>query len=464
MARQSRIAAARPWFRASRFTFAAIMRSMDLDLAIRLLTGGEEGIREWNRRIESGDRIPSLRGVNLGDADLADTGLEHAQLAGANLSGTDLAAARLSGANLRRADLRDADLSDAEMICTDLSEADLRGASLSGADLGGASLPGARLNGADLEEADLSGANLSGSDLSDADLEGANLDQASLLTANLHNACLVEAKLTHARLTGANLSAADLSRAVLADADLRGTNLSDALLSFSDFRRTDLEGADLQRTILVQTDLAGANLNGCAVHGMAAWDINLNGASELNLRVSRSGEPAVCVDHLEVGQFLNHLLHGDRVRDMVRATMPDAVLILGRFDLKREPVLESVRAALRLAKLTPISVNYEQLGMTSRTETALTLARLCRFTLIDLTGTEPLRPMLDEIMKTAARISLLPITSAGATDEKWPTAMTPSPLILPVHVYSNATDLGSALSSHLIPAAAALATARTDHG
>jgi len=431
---------------------------MDIDLAIKLLTGGEEGIREWNRRIESGDRIPSLRGVNLGNTDLADTGLEHAQLAGANLSGADLAAARLSGANLRRADLRDADLSDAEMICSDLTEADLGDASLSGADLGGASLPGARLNGADLEAADLSGANLSGCDLSDADLEGASLDQASLLTANLRNACLVEAKLTHARLTGANLSAADLSRAVLSDADLRGANLSDALLSFADLSQADLEGADLQRTILVQTNLAGANLNGCAVHGMAAWDINLDGASELNLRFSRPDEPPHCVDHLEVGQFLTHLLHGKRIRGMVHATMPEAVLILGRFGSKREPVLEAVRAALRFAKLTPISVDYEQVGLPDRAETALTLARLCRFTIVDLTGSQTVRPMMEQVMRTAARIPLLPIAAAGTSDVQHPGAISPSPLILPLQVYANATDLGKALSSHLIRAAAGLAS------
>jgi hypothetical protein len=38
---------------------------MDRDEALRLLKGGEEGVKEWNRRREAGEAIPDLSHANL---------------------------------------------------------------------------------------------------------------------------------------------------------------------------------------------------------------------------------------------------------------------------------------------------------------------------------------------------------------------------------------------------------------
>jgi len=110
---------------------------LDRDEALKLLKGGEEGIREWNQRRVSGVEIPDLSSADLHGDDLCDANLCDANLRDANLHGADLHGAILSTANLRTADLRAADLSGA-----DLSDANLHGAILGGANLGEAQCGG----------------------------------------------------------------------------------------------------------------------------------------------------------------------------------------------------------------------------------------------------------------------------------------------------------------------------------
>ena len=128
--------------------------------------------------------------VNLENAYLVSTGLDHvpfmrAHLSLADLSEADLREANLNsadlrGAHLRDADLREADLSDAWLMGADLSAADLRDADLSDADL-----RWARGRGANLYGASLYGASLTEADLTEADLRWANLSEANLSEANL---------------------------------------------------------------------------------------------------------------------------------------------------------------------------------------------------------------------------------------------------------------------------------------
>jgi hypothetical protein len=89
--------------------------------AIRLLKGGEDGVREWNqRRYFFDEEIPDLHGADLRDADLSRADLRDADLAGANLG-----RAHLGGANLRRADLGGANLAGANLVGANLGGADL---------------------------------------------------------------------------------------------------------------------------------------------------------------------------------------------------------------------------------------------------------------------------------------------------------------------------------------------------
>jgi hypothetical protein len=123
---------------------------MDRDEALRLLKGGRDGVKEWNRRREAGEPTPSL---------------SSADLSGADLRGADFHKSLLFRAILRSANLSEADLGGAVLV-----NADLSGAVLNEADLGGADLTAAKLNGTHLSGADLSKATNSQTTFADVDL------------------------------------------------------------------------------------------------------------------------------------------------------------------------------------------------------------------------------------------------------------------------------------------------------
>ena len=107
---------------------ATNFRKMTRDEAIKLLTGGKDGIREWNQWRNAGEKIPDIGGANLSGANLIAAYLREANLIGANLSEANLSMADLSRADLSRANVSGAKLCDA--ICwftlftnVDLSEA-----------------------------------------------------------------------------------------------------------------------------------------------------------------------------------------------------------------------------------------------------------------------------------------------------------------------------------------------------
>jgi hypothetical protein len=119
---------------------------MDRDEAIRLLKGGWEATREWNRRREEDEKILQ---VDLRYAELGGAYLNDADLTNIDLRGADLRDARLQGAVLDGAFLGGVNLTNSDLFGADLSDADLSGADLSGAYLGGVNLSGADLSGAD---------------------------------------------------------------------------------------------------------------------------------------------------------------------------------------------------------------------------------------------------------------------------------------------------------------------------
>jgi len=160
--------------------------AMDRDEALKLLKGGEKGIREWNARRQADEAIPDLT-----HADLSGAILSRANLSGAILSGASLSKANLSGAILRFANLGNADL-----------RANLFRAILSNANLSGAILIEATLIRADLSYAILRGADLRGANLRGANLSSANLTEAILIRAMMVDVDLRGAKLCDCRIFG----------------------------------------------------------------------------------------------------------------------------------------------------------------------------------------------------------------------------------------------------------------------
>ena len=189
---------------------------MDRDEALKLLKGGEEGIREWNQRRGADEAIPDLIGANLIGANLS----------GANLSGANLSYANLSYANLSYANLSVADLSVADLSVADLSVADLSGANLSDADLSDADLIGANLSGAHL-----SGTNLSGADLSGADLGESQCGRTVFANVDLSEARGLDS-IKHLGPSSVGIDTLFRSKGKISDAFLRGCGVPERWIEY----------------------------------------------------------------------------------------------------------------------------------------------------------------------------------------------------------------------------------------
>ena len=354
-------------------------------------------LKEW--REANPGQVPNLWRADLHDADL--TG---ADLSGLNLAEANLRWAILNEANFNESDLSDASLNEAKLARADLRYTVLEGTSFAGADLTGAnlsetsadnssfakanlneanlskiSLGGASLSEAILVRANLSGANLNGADLYQADLRGADLTGASL-----NGAMLKEANLTGARMTGALLYRADLTRASFNDADLRGSSLTQANLFDAKFNGANLSGSDLINAVAVGTDFTGADLTGCHVYGISAWDLNLEGAVQSDLIITRD-EPHIRVDDLEVAQFIYILLNRRKLRSVLTTLGEKAVLVLGRFT-ERKALLNGIADRLRSLGYIPIIFDFERPTNLDLTETIKVLAGLSLFVIADITN------------------------------------------------------------------------------
>lgn len=147
----------------------------------------------------------------------------------------------------------------------------------------------------------------------------------------------------------------------------------------------DLSNATLNRAVLVETNLSGAILTQCSIYGISAWDVKLEGATQMNLVITKYNEPTITVDNLEVAQFIYLLLNNPKIRDVIDTIAKKAVLILGRFTSERKAVLDALREALRACGYLPILFDFEKPSSQDLTETVSTLAHLSRFVIADLT-------------------------------------------------------------------------------
>jgi uncharacterized protein YjbI with pentapeptide repeats len=342
-------------------------------------------------------------------------------------------------------DLSEADLSGADLIRADLSEANLYGADLREAILSGADLSEADLSKATLNEAILSEAELYEADLSGADLRGADLSRANLYGADLREAILSRADLSEATLSGATLSRATLSRA-----DLSRATLSEATLSRATLSRADLSEANLDRAILVETDLRRAILTKCSIYGISAWNVQVEGAKQDSLVITRSNEPTITVDNLEVAQFIYLLLNNPKIRDVIDTIAKKAVLILGRFTLRRKAVLDAFRESLRIHGYLPILFDFEKPSSRNMTETVRTLAHLSRFIIADLTDPSSIPQELYAIVPTLA-IPVQPVLLEGKKEYAMLSDLSSTyHWMLPIHFYKDQADLLTTLKEQVI--------------
>jgi len=242
-----------------------------------------------------------------------------------------------------------------------------------------------------------------------ADLRGADLDWANLSVAKLCGANLIKANLAGADLTGADLREANLCLAILLK-----TRLGRADLSGADLREADLSAARLEGSILVNTNCNKTNFSGCRIHGISAWNVNLEEAQQTNLIITSEGEPEITVDNLEVAQFIYLLLNNPRIREVIDTITSKVVLILGRFTPERKVVLDALRNELRQHNFTPVLFDFAIPADRDITETVSLLARMARFIVADLTDPASIPMELQAIAPDVA----VPIRSLVQKDQE----------------------------------------------
>ena len=287
------------------------------------------------------------------------------------------------------------------------------------------------------------------------DLSGANLGEANLDWAYLSRAQLSGGNLGGADLGGANLRSTNLSKANLIKADLSGANLHEANLREADLIEANLGGADLSRANLFwarlnHADLTGADLTSCRVHGVSAWGLKLERAKQQNLIITYENESEITVDNIEVAQFVYLLLNNAKIRDVIDTITSKAVLILGRFTLERKAVLDALREKLREHHYLPILFDFEKPTTQNVTATVLTLARLSKFIIADLTDPSSIPYELGRIVPST-KVPVQPIVLSSRrefamfrdlqADYHW---------VLPIHPYEDQRQLIADLGKRVI--------------
>ncbi len=293
---------------------------------------------------------------------------------------------------------------------------------------------------------DLSRANLAGANLASADLRAVNLAGANLSHADLFEADLYRANLSGADLHGANLGAANLFETNLSRANLREARLSEANVSEAMMERADLSGADLRWARLDRANLREATLAHCRVYGISASQIICDQSNQTHLCLAEKGT-AGAIDHLEMSQFIT-LMQQTRLIDQIDSL----VLLVGTFT-EREKILETYKGVLERHHYLPITWDLSVSQETQEASLFLTLARLSRFMLLDITSVERLPPMLQTLMRQRI-LPLQPLLDGGQRRRKASSiVLNPSPLtpwVLPAYRYRGLASFKSAFQEKVL--------------
>ena len=308
------------------------------------------------------------------------------------------------------------------------------------------------LAGESLRNLEARGIDLSNSHLNSTDFSGSVLSDSKFRGAQLQNTWFREATLSNVSFREANLESADFSRSFLhrtrfVRANLRGANLSESDATEALFVQSNLEEVSLNHA-----NLSKAHINGCRIWGVAAWDLDLQGARQSYLIVTRENaqSPVITVDDFEVAQFVHLLLNNVNLRRVLDAVATRAVLILGRFTAERKQLLEGVRLFLKEKAYIPIIFDFEGSKGRDTTETVSTLAHLSYFVIADVTEPRGVPQELSQIVPHLPSVLVQPLLQRGYPLYEMFDHFQRYPWVLKVLVYSDLAELQSLLHGGLL--------------
>jgi uncharacterized protein YjbI with pentapeptide repeats len=303
---------------------------------------------------------------------------------------------------------------------------------------------------------------LAGINLDKADLNGAVIEHVNLAGATLRHSVLRFANVTYTSigdsdLRGAHIAASRLFRVSLASSNLQHAFLAGNAIHESDMSNCDLTGANLAYTSLCNVNMSGGTLVGCCVHGSAAWNLDLARTRQTDLVITEDTQPRVTVDNLELAQFIYLLLDNKKLRNIIDTITSKVVLILGRFNPERKPVLDSIREELRKRNYTPLMFDFDKPASRDTDETVSLLARMARFIIADITDAKCVIGELKGIVEQLPNVPVQPLLLASEQEYGMFGHITNYRSALEPHLYENQESLLSELSAKVIDPAEALA-------
>src|SRR5215469_12717487 len=229
-------------------------------------------------------------------------------------------------------------------------------------------------------------------------------------------------------------------------ADLREAYLSEAYLS-----EADLSEADLTYASLVDADITNANLTDCYIYGVSAWGLKLSDKTEQrNLIITRTDEPEITVDNIEVAQFIYLMLNNQKIREVIDTITSKVVLILGRFADERKAVLDALRDELRKRDYLPILFDFDKPATRDITETISLLARMARFVVADITDARSIPQELAVIVPDLPSVPVQPLLLEGSAEYGMFEHFKRYPWVLETYRYPSSKRLIASLGERVI--------------
>jgi hypothetical protein len=178
--------------------------------------------------------------------------------------------------------------------------------------------------------------------------------------------------------------------------------------------------------------------------------VQLEGATQDNLVITRWDEPTITVDNLEVAQFIYLLLNKPKIRDVIDTIAKKAVLILGRFTPERKAILDAIRDELRENDYLPILFDFDKPTSRDIHETITTLARLARFVIADITNPKSIPQELVSIVETLPSLPIQPLLKGGSKPWGMYDHIRRYPWVLPIYRYTDEISLLQSLKEKVI--------------
>ncbi len=222
---------------------------------------------------------------------------------------------------------------------------------------------------------------------------------------------------------------------------LSEANLSEALLV-----RADLNGADLRWARLDRANLREADLTSCRVHGLSACNVELDQSKQSNLILSDGGE-SVTIDHLEMAQFI-YLTQNTHIGDL----FDSIILLVGQFS-GRANLLNALKMNLRTLRYIPVSFD---LDTSTGIESCVSIARLARFLLVDLTNVKNISPLIQTVISQRV-LPIQPLFDISQKKRIRCPDFDLSPWVLPVYRYRGQAHLSETFKESVIEPAEEMA-------